>query len=394
MRMKIDANTTALKDKLYPIVKEAFDKPSTRNAYKEVINSFMTTRSDDLYDSLPCDRLVCNESTMDELFPKIKIDKKTVTDIMLQTYFGTIDHFKPLCAKHEFTLLQVCIIRYFVLNNMPKDAELATIYLSFSGKFYPSLHYRSYPIAPAKHVMEYVVNNVLTSKYDLKTYGNVIGAIKSVGKTWLDAYKSKFKSFTDEDVVYLLQQLYSRIGSFMKNIATEYYKVYEDKATYITYQSDSFDADDFHLADSDTLKIGKATEATINHINAYGVEYKICEMCSNSDITPNECKAVIESIVGNRSNIQDMKELISIMISLYFVTGKQDLSDIGFITFTIAPKPNAKQKELIRIKEIIENWLSESGTAYMRRRSRTATRNSYERAVKLYFALVIHNSNR
>ena len=105
---------------------------------------------------------------------------------------------------------------------MPKDAELATIYLSFSGKFYPSLHYRSYPIAPAKHVMEYVVNNVLTSKYDLKTYGNVIGAIKSVGKTWLDAYKSKFKSFTDEDVVYLLQQLYSRIGSFMKNIATEY----------------------------------------------------------------------------------------------------------------------------------------------------------------------------
>ncbi len=394
MRMKIDANTTALKDKLYPIVKEAFDKPSTRNAYKEVINSFMTTRSDDLYDSLPCDRLVCNESTMDELFPKIKIDKKTVTDIMLQTYFGTIDHFKPLCAKHEFTLLQICIIRYFVLNNMPKDAELATIYLSFSGKFYPSLHYRSYPIAPAKHVMEYVVNNVLTSKYDLKTYGNVIGAIKSVGKTWLDAYKSKFKSFTDEDVVYLLQQLYSRIGSFMKNIATEYYKVYEDKATYITYQSDSFDADDFHLADSDTLKIGKATEATINHINAYGVEYKICEMCSNSDITPNECKAVIESIVGNRSNIQDMKELISIMISLYFVTGKQDLSDIGFITFTIAPKPNAKQKELIRIKEIIENWLSESGTAYMRRRSRTATRNSYERAVKLYFALVIHNSNR
>ena len=394
MRMKIDANTTELKDKLYPIVKEAFDKPSTRNAYKEVINSFMTTRSDDLYDSLPCDRLVCNESTMDELFPKIKIDKKTVTDIMLQTYFGTFDHFKPICAKHEFTLLQICIIRYFVLNNMPKDAELATIYLSFSGKFYPSLHYRSYPIAPAKHVMEYVVNNVLTSKYDLKTYGNVIGAIKSVGKTWLDAYKSKFKSFTDEDVVYLLQQLYSRIGSFMKNIATEYYKVYEDKATYITYQSDSFDADDFHLADSDTLKIGKATEATINHINAYGAEYKICEMCSNSDITPNECKAVIESIVGNRSNIQDMKELISIMISLYFVTGKQDLSDIGFITFTIAPKPNAKQKELIRIKEIIENWLSESGTAYMRRRSRTATRNSYERAVKLYFALVIHNSNR
>ena len=71
MRIKYDPNTTALKDKLYPIVKEAFDKPATRNAYKDVINTFITKRADDLYDSLPCDRLVCNESTMDELFPKI-----------------------------------------------------------------------------------------------------------------------------------------------------------------------------------------------------------------------------------------------------------------------------------------------------------------------------------
>ena len=45
-------------------------------------------------------------------------------------------------------------------------------------------------------------------------------------------------------------------------------------------------------------------------------------------------------------------------------------------------------------KEIIETWLCESGTAYMRRRSRTATRNSYERCVRMYFALVIHNSAR
>ena len=46
------------------------------------------------------------------------------------------------------------------------------------------------------------------------------------------------------------------------------------------------------------------------------------------------------------------------------------------------------------MKEIIEKWLSESGTAYLRRRSRIATRNSYERAVRMYFALVIHNANR
>ena len=184
------------------------------------------------------------------------------------------------------------------------------------------------------------------------------------------------------------------MGSFTKNIATEYYEAYEDKDLYISYSSDSFDSEDFHLADSDTLKVGRCTETAINAINSNGVEYKICKMCSSTDITPNECKAVIESIVSEKENIPEMKELISLMISLYFSTGERDVSNINFITYTISPKPNAKQKEILRTKEIIENWLCESGTAYMRRRSRIATRNAYERAVRMYFALVIHNSNR
>ena len=95
-----------------------------------------------------------------------------------------------------------------------------------------------------------------------------------------------------------------------------------------------------------------------------------------------------------RDNIPDIKELISLMIALYFSTGSQDLTNIDFITYTVSPKPNAKQKEIVRVKEIIEKWLCESGTAYMRRRSRSATKNSYERCVRMYFALVIHNCAR
>ena len=278
---------------------------------------------------------------------------------------------------------------------MEKDRELATIHLSFSGKFYPSHHYRSYPkVPPVRHVMEYVVNNKLSNKFDLITQGSVFGAIRSVSNTWVESYADKLKTFEDEDIHYLVQQLYSRIGSFIKNIAKEYYDAYEDKDAFIVYSSDSLDSDNFHLADSNTLKVGKYTESVINAINTNGVDYKICKMCSNSDITANECRAVIESIISNRDNIPEMKELVSTMISLYFATGENDLTDIKFITYTIAPKPNAKQKEIVRLKEIIEEWLCESGTAYMRRRSRTATRNSYERCVRMYFAIVIHNTAR
>lgn len=395
MAIRYDADTSAIRDRLWPLVKEAMDKPSTRKDYKNLINNFVSARSKDLYDSVPCSRIVCSEMEMDKLFDVLKIKKSIVTDIIKDTYHGNISNFKPLAAKHEFTVTMLTIIRYFLLNKMEKDRELATIHLSFSGKFYPSLHYRSYPtVTPVRHVMEYVVNNRLSMKFDLSVHGSIFGAIKSVSNTWISSYEDRFKDFDDEDTVYLIQQLYSRIGSFIKNIAEEYYDVYENKDLYIVYSSDSLDSDDFHLADNNTLKIGKYTESVVNAINHNGVDYKICKMCSNSDITPNECRAVIESIISNRDNIPTMKELISLMISLYFSSGEQDLSDIKFITYTIAPKPNAKQKEIVRVKDIIEQWLCESGTAYMRRRSRVATKNSYERCVRMYFALVIHNCSR
>lgn len=391
---KIDANTTVYKNKIYPIVAEAMDKPSVRKAYKSLINDFISNRSEALYDILPCNRLICSETEMDKLFTVLGIKKSVITELISETYYGKITNFSPLSAKHEFTVTQLNVIRYFISQNLRQETELSMLYLSFSGKFYPSLHYRSYPIVPVKYVMEYVVNNRLSKKFDLVVYGNVIGAIKSVGNTWISTYKDRFSNFSDEDAVYLINQLYSRIGSFMKNIATEYYDAYDDKDSFIAYSTDSYDADDYHVADSDVLKIGKYTEKAVNHINSNGVDYKICKMCSDSNITPNECRAVIESIILEKENIVEIKELISLMISLYFSSGENDVTDIKFITYTIAPKPNAKQKEIIRMKEIIENWLSESGTAYLRRRSRIATRNSYERAVRMYFALVIHNSNR
>lgn len=395
MASKYTANTSAIKKELWPMVKLALDKPAIRSAYKRLINDFISSRTEFLYDTLPCDRILCSEKEMDKLFDVLKIKKDQVKEIISKTYYGPVDNFNPIAAKHEFTVTELLVLKYFVEHKMTKDVDLALIHLSFSGKFYPSLHYRSYPtVVPVRHIMEYVVNNKLSKKFDLSIHGNIINAVKSVATTWMTTYTDRIRKCEDEDIVYLIQQLHSRIGSFTKNIATEYYETYEDKDSYISYSSDSFDSEDFHLADSDTLKVSKCTETTINAINSNGVEYRICKMCSNVDITPNECKAVIESIVGQKENIPEMKELVSLMISLYFSTGERDISDIKFITYTISPKPNAKQKELIRMKEIIENWLCESGTAYMRRRSRVATRNAYERAVRMYFALAAHNANR
>ena len=49
---------------------------------------------------------------------------------------------------------------------MKKELDLALVNLAFSGKYYPSIWYRSFPtVAPQEHIMEYVVNNKLSNKY-------------------------------------------------------------------------------------------------------------------------------------------------------------------------------------------------------------------------------------
>lgn len=394
---KFDANTSAYLHKLYPKVEARLKSSTGKNAYKKCVSKFMSNRQAALYDTLPCNRILFGEQDAQELFKAMDITKGEVTEIILQTYYGNETNFSPKSAKDEFTILLLTIIRYFVVNKQNKEAELSMVYLAFSGKFYPSLHYRSFPtVVPARHVMEYTINNVLSVKYDIVSEGSVIGSIRKIGMTWLTTYRDRFKSYTDEDAVYIIQQLYSRIGSFMKNIATEYYKVYDQKDDlYIAYATDSLEDDNYHLADSDSLRISKITEKTVSYITSTGVDYGVCKACSDVNITTNEMKSIMESLVSDPRSTVKIKELVMLMVSAYFAqTRDKDITNPKFITFSIAPKPNAKQRELVRINELVIELLSENSPAYLRRRSRQATKNSFERAIKLYFALSVHNANR
>lgn len=397
---KFDANTDAYLKKLYPKVESVLKTPSGRKAYKKCVSEFIQQRSANLYDTLPCARILFGEQDAQELFKAMGIQKSEVTEIILQTYYGNEPNFSPKAAKDEFTILMICIIRYFMMNHMPNETELATIHLSFSGKFYPSLHYRSWnTVVPARHIMEYVVNNTLSIKYDIVSEGSVLGAIRKIGNTWSSTYRSRFQKFQDEDVVYIIQQLYSRIGSFMKNIATAYYDAWEQRDDlYIAYASDSLEEDNYHLADSDSLRVNKIVETTINYLTANGTDFALCRACSDVNITTKELKSIMDSILSDPESTVKIKELIMLMVVSYMIYGnpknKKNIIDPKFVTYTIAPKPNAKQQELIRMQELVTELLSENSPAYIRRKSRIATKNSFEKALKMYFALSVINANK
>lgn len=364
--------------------------------FKSTMTKFIEKRADALYSDAPYHRIYFTTEDENDMFNAIGVSRETVKSYMDKTYFAEMSSFAQ-AAKSEMTILDMCIIRYFFLKGKKKELELALIHLSFSGKFYPSIHYGSYPkVEPVPHVMLYVVNNSLSNKFDIKTQGSVLGAIKNIANTWINTYSSKFKSFDDEDVVYLIQQLHNRIKSFMKNIATEYYKVYENKDKYMTYDSDSMDADNYRIADNDSVRAERIVERTMEQVINAGVNYKLCKMSSSDLVKTDEIKAIIESLISDKSNLAEIKELIGLLVTNYFANcnKEKDVTDISFISYSIAPKPNAKNKDIIRQHEIIEEWLSENSQAYMRRRSRAATKSAYFKSIYSYFTLLIYESNK
>lgn len=391
-------NTAAIVKKIYPIVENAIKK--NLNAYKKYIGKFISDRYEDLYAIAPYKRIYFTQKDEDDLFEVLKIDRKVISAYMQETYYASISSFNPAAAKDECTVVLLCLVRYFWKIRDEKNLDLSIINMSFSGKFYPSIHYGFFKrVQPVEYkwVMDYVVNVMITNKYDLKSKGNVINAVKSIANTWIDTYKDKFKDFEDDDCVYLIQQLHGRIKSFMKNIASLYYEAYENKAQYITYASDDYSDASYRLADADVLIAERIVDKSLASINTLSVNYKYCKMAamsSDSLVKVDEVRDIVEYITKN-NNIptSDIREMISLLVYTYFNQSKtKDIRTMEFIKFTIQPKPNSKDTNILRIKDLTEDWLMKSSKRYVHRRNRLATKNSYHRALLMYFALVIHNS--
>lgn len=389
--------TDALLKHVYPLVANSIQK--NEKQYKECITRFMSARNTSLFDTAPCDRIYFGQNDLDDFWISMKLSEKQIIEGLSQTYYWSIGAFNPRAAKDPFTVAVLMIIRYFFLKKDQKNLELSMIYLAFSGKFYPSIHYAMFKkVQPSqyRHVMDYVVNTELTKKYDLKSQGHVLGVIRSIAATWIDSYAQRMKSMEDEDAVYLIQQLHNRIKSFMKNIASLYYKAYENK-DYLTFDSEDHSniSNSYRLVGSDSLKAQKFIDKSMQKILSSDVDYKLCKMASNSNVKTEEVKSIMQTVLSGENAIAEVKELISLMVYNYFEQSKtKDVADISFINYSIALKPNAKDENIIRQKEIIEKWLMEGSPAYHKRKSRIATKNDYYRALYIYIALLIHNSNK
>ena len=390
-------DTTAILSIAYPEVEKNIK--SNLNKYKNYLSKFINSRSEQLYSNMPTKQIYFTQDDYNEFFKSTNINQSIIKDAISKTYYADIPNFNPRYAKDECTIALLCLVRYFKLKNMKKELDLALINLAFSGKYYPSIFYGSFPVAlPQEHIMEYVITHMCTNKFDIVREGTVIGAVKSICETWMKSYESRFKDFHDDDVVYLIQQLHNRIKSFIINLAELYYKAYENK-DYITYDSDDVSEDNYHLADSDSFKMQRSVESTMNYMNTHGIDYRLCKMSSNNLIKNEELKSIIENILANNTNVLMVRELITLMIVCYFTycdnkNKIKDVRDLEFISYSIKAKPNSKDQYIVKQKQIVDQLLINNAEHFNRRKNRKETYNAYVRSINSYFSLLIQEANK
>lgn len=385
--------TSVIVKEIYPIVEKSLK--SNKDKYKRYLNKFFQDRSRDINDIVPQNRIFFGAEDNKKYFEALNIQEKEILGLLKKTYYWDMN-FNPRSMKTPLVPTQMMVIRYFLKNKDTKNAEISAIYLAFSGHFYPSIHSQKFIYPPKRHVLEYVVNNVLTQKFDLKREGSVFGAIRSICQTWLNSYKDKFIGDSDdEDIADLVQQLHGRIKSFLGNIVSVWKDTYQNNNVYLSYDSDSRDEDSYRISDNDSLKAERCVENTMNIINSQAVDYKICGLSHDSNVGTDEIKSIIESIQDNPDNISIIKELLRIIVSEYFANSKtKDVTNYEFVAQSISPKPNSKNKNILRQKEIIETWLDENSPQYRKRKSRAATKSSYHKALMKYYVLMINKANK
>ena len=356
------------------------------NDLSRYIFSYIDRNSEVLYAVGPMKQLVFSEEDKDILFNITGISKEDIRAALSQTSYI---QKKWVISNDPFNLLITCMI--MELGNTKKEKEARVLLNYLCLKLYTSKFFRSFKYEPNENIMKYTINN-LSNKYNIKQTGNLFDALVLFMDTVYDTYVKKISSINDKVVCDFINGVDTRIGSFVKGIATEFYKASEEKK-YMNNVEEVRSDDMILTNDNHMYVIGRVSQNIATKLSTVGVDLRVVQLSARiNTISEIALRNAIEQIDKDYQTQQ--AELVKNIITMYVDENKDatdsDLGSNQFFakTMDLYKRNNTVDPILLAIRDTINEWIKITSPKYAKS-NRVATLNNFRKAIFSYYVIYI-----
>jgi hypothetical protein len=371
---------------LYPHAEKTLK--TTSNQYQNYIAKYIDSNNEVLFAQGPSKRLYFTDTDRDALYKAVGISPMTIKESIKKC--DLIDaSWKVL--NEPFNLGAVLAIRYYQLNKEPKELEAAILFLSFS--FYGLIQLKYFPYEPNENIMSYTINN-LSNKFKIKQLGNMFKTIHSTAMTNHETYSKDIEKGTDILIKNYISSLITRLDGLIQKIANEFYDTKEN-GNYLNTEEDNYDAEEFYIADNSSFVITRLAESATLKTLTRGVDQNLVTLSANiCGVSVTALRNALTAIIDKKD--KDIKELYLLILQLYLMDGKHNPEAIKsrqFVNFCadIYIKSNTNDETIIKIKELLDEWLTLCSPNYVKT-ERVATKNNFRKATFYYFVFSLQQA--
>jgi hypothetical protein len=381
MSTKIILNT------IQPYIDKNFQK--NRLGMYRSMSEYFDKNSEIIYDIGPVDRLVFSDDDRSCIYKALEIAPNQIETMMKSHHL-----IKPTWENttNPFNVISVLLVRHLAKEKKTNEMELVLMFLILS--IYSSKHKRSFTYVPNRNIMAYTINN-LTKKFKLKQHGNLFETLKSTALVCHETYEKNLIEGTDEAVIYYIESMVTRIGHLIRKIANEFYDNHKS-GNYLNTEEDVYEKDKRRVADSVSLKISEiADNATINVLRRAPEEKFITLSANMSEVSVNAIRSAVNSIKDKKD--KDVREIFMLILQLFLESGNHPIEAIAttdFINYcyTVFAKSNTVDDTVLRIKEILDEWLTMCSPNYVKS-NRVATKSNFRKAIYFYYVFMLQQSH-
>lgn len=382
-----DNNSTITKS-IFDKVSKSLSNKDILKMYKENIDRYLANNTDKYFIIGPGERPIYSTDRMNEYIALCGLTREDVVSTLKSSKnIGS----NWVIMNDPFNTANALATRHFAISKNAEYLKITQWYLIVS--LYPSLHYKYFKYGTNNACMQYTINN-LSDKYKIKQ-------LKSLWATLTDSVSTAFQLhekniITGDDVAYVkyIQDVHTRMNSLLKNIAAEYYKNYESQR-FLETEYENFDEESYHEAESNSYDIERITNNVVVHLVTHGADMKLVELSAkSSNVSINDMRTYTNALI-NSDHRQDIRTVVESILFLFLFNDDGERHSVDQVRtnefmlycLKIYKRSNTTNKNIIKIKAILDKWIDEIGVK--KTTSRQATILSYKKALYTFCVLSI-----